>query len=221
VAIFRSYAYVATEYGLKAINISDPANPRDAVVASTEGASGVGVSEEGNYACVAAGGFGLQVFDITSPGVPVWRGGYDTRGDAQDVAVSGNYAYVADGQHGLQVIDIDLTKPGRPLRVGGNAYFRAYGVTVHGGKVFVAAGFDGLVILDVFRPYDLKAMPVTSSGVFRLQVGGPRNVPVCLQRSVNLVDWEDWRCVTPADGAVEVSDPAFPSAQRRFYRVVP
>jgi hypothetical protein len=222
----------------------------------------VAVSQQGNYACVTAGGAGLQVFDITSPGLPVWRGTYDTSGDAQDVAVSGNYAYVADGEAGLQVIDIsnkanpqrvggydtfgnahdvaisgnyayvadgdaglqviDITMPAKPKRIGGNPNFSALGVAIHGDKVFVAAEEGGLVILDAFRPYRLEAMPVTTPSMFSLQVGGPRNVPVCLERSRNVNGpWEFWQCVTPTDGVVEVSDLNFPNEPTRFYRVVP
>ena len=41
-----------------------------------------------------------------------WRGGLDTPGTCNGVAVSGNIAYLADGDAGLQVVDI--TYPASP-----------------------------------------------------------------------------------------------------------
>jgi hypothetical protein len=65
----------------------------------------------------------IALFSILLPGrlvaldLELMRvGGYDTSGQAWDVAVSGNYAYVADGTNGLQVIDV--SNPANPQRVG-------------------------------------------------------------------------------------------------------
>src|SRR5688572_22421285 len=88
----------------------------------------------------------IALFSILLPGRlvaldldPVRVGGYDTSGEANDVAVSGNYAYVADRPDGLQVID--MSNPASPQRVGGyDTSGIAYGVAVSGNYAYVADG---------------------------------------------------------------------------------
>ena len=50
----------------------------------------------GDYAYVAAEGYGLQIIDISNPQELKFVGGYDTPDEASDVYVHGEYAYVAD-----------------------------------------------------------------------------------------------------------------------------
>src|ERR671912_147146 len=55
--------------------------------------SALGVAVSGNYACVADGGAGLQVIDVSNPANPQRVGGYDTGLFSEGVGISGNYAY--------------------------------------------------------------------------------------------------------------------------------
>ncbi|MHB1034819.1 MAG: Ig-like domain-containing protein [Pirellulales bacterium] len=78
-------------------------------------------------------------------------GGYDTSGNAEDVAVSGTFAYVADGSAGLQILDV--SDPAAPVRLGGyDTSGIAYEVAVSGTLAYVADASAGLVILDVTNP---------------------------------------------------------------------
>lgn len=104
----------------------------------------------GNRAYVAAGSGGLMVFNI-SPSSLNRMGGYDTAGDAIDVAVSGSLAFVADADAGVQFIDVG--SPSTPVRVGGyDTPGTAYGVAVSGSLVFVADDLAGLQIINVADP---------------------------------------------------------------------
>jgi hypothetical protein len=51
---------------------------------------------------------------------------------------------------GVQVIN--ASNPTQPRRIGGNSAFHPSDITVAGNNVFVAAGQQGLMILDLFRP---------------------------------------------------------------------
>ena len=78
-------------------------------------------------------------------------GGYDTSGQAFEVAVAGGYAYVADYNAGLQVIDV--RNPAAPVRVGGyDTSGYAWGVAVAGGYAYVADDTAGLQVIDVANP---------------------------------------------------------------------
>jgi hypothetical protein len=86
-------------------------------------------------------------------------GGYDTSGNAYDVAVSGTLAYVADDSYGLQIIDV--SNPAAPVRLGGyDTTGSAYAVAVSGSLVYVADGSSGLQIINVSNP----AAPVRLGG---------------------------------------------------------
>jgi hypothetical protein len=66
-------------------------------------------------------------------------------GQVWDVAVAGDRAFVAGGDNGVHVFDIsDLTSP---LILGSVQTHSALGVAVSGGKLFVADGLGGLLIL--------------------------------------------------------------------------
>jgi len=168
----------------------------------------------------------IALFSILLPGRlvaldldPVRVGGYDTSGYAFGMAVSGNYAYVADSGAGLQVIDV--SNPANPQRVGGNSLVDARGLIVAGTNVFVAAGYDGLVIFDLFRP-SLRLEPVSTQqpGGFRFLVRGDAGLSVRVQRSANLIDWEDWQTLTLGTTPSELSDLDAGAVSRRFYRAV-
>jgi hypothetical protein len=220
VAVSGNCAYVAdSTAGLQMIDVSNPANPQR-VGGHDTGLAAQGVAVSGNYAYVADYDAGLQVIDVSNPASPQRVGGYDTSGVAFGVAVSGNYAYVADGNRdGLHVIDV--SNPASPQRVGGNPIVAASNLIVAGNKVFAAAGSDGLVILDLFRPsLRLELVSPQQSGSFRFLVRGQAGLSVRIQRSANLRDWENWQTLTLGATPGELSDLDTGANPDRFYRAV-
>jgi hypothetical protein len=224
VAVSGNYAYVMAKWdGLQVIDVSNPANPRRVGGYPTASyAQDVAVS--GSYAYVADRDAGLQVIDVSNPANPQRAGGYyDSRADAVGVAVSGNYAYVGNVASrfslGLQVIDV--SDPRQPRLVGGNSAFDAFNVTVAGNKVFVTAGVEGLMILDLFRaPLRLEPVSPQQPGAFRFLLHGEAGLSVRVQRSSNLRDWEDWQSVTFSATPAELTDPNAGAVPHRYYRAV-
>jgi hypothetical protein len=90
-----------------------------------------------------------------------------------------------------------------------------------GNKVFVAARFSGLVILDLFRP-SVRLEPVSPQqpGGFLFIVRGDAGLSVRVQRSANLLDWEDWQPLTLGATPSELSDLDAGAVSHRFYRAV-
>jgi hypothetical protein len=170
VAVSGNYAYVAVfpnwngtgsvgGGGLQVIDIRDKANPA-LVGGIITGIPAHGIALSGDYAYVAANDAGLEVFDVSDPTHPARAGGYDV-GFAMDVQVAGSYVYAA-GDFGVQVIDVSV--PSNPKRIGGSTKFSATSVTVHGDKVFVAAGAEGLIILNKFTNLRFGPASLQSTG---------------------------------------------------------
>ena len=115
VAVSGSHAYVAAgDGGLRVVDVSDPAHPREVGSCDTPGEAW-GVAVSGSYAYVAAGDAGLRIVDVSDPAHPREVGSYDTPGSAWDVAVSGSYAYVADRDGGLVMLRFLPHRPYLPL----------------------------------------------------------------------------------------------------------
>jgi len=120
------------------------------------------VAVSGNFAYVAAGSTGVQVFDISNPLAPKRVGTVDTSGSAYGVTLSGNYAYVADGEAGLQVVDVSDASSLR--RVGGfETSGSAYGVAVSGNYAYLADGSAGVRVIEVSNRVEPKRVGGFSS----------------------------------------------------------
>ena len=114
---------------------------------------------------------------------------------------------------------IDVSNPANPGRVGGNTAFDAISVTVANGKVFVAAGNEGLVITHSYQPARFEQVFRQDNGTVQLRMSGPPGVPGRAQRSVDLDHWTDWLPVNFGESPVELTDPDAASVSNRFYRL--
>jgi hypothetical protein len=119
----RAYAYVADaipeDTSLRIIDISDPADPREAsrlplAVGIAGDVRAYGVVVSGDYAYLAVGAAGLRVVDISDPSAPVEVGAYDVPGRADNLAVAGDRVYLIDGD--LRILDV--SDPTAPREVG-------------------------------------------------------------------------------------------------------
>jgi hypothetical protein len=181
------------------------------------------VAVSGNYAYLADEYAGVQVIDVSKPSNPQRIGGYDTSGRALGVAVLGNYAYVADYLAGLQVIDV--SNPANPQRAGGNGSFDAYSVVVSGEKVYVGANPNGLAVLNLFTPLSGPALwfapaPRLEQNGLRVWVQGLPGLPVQMERSANLREWQSWTNGVLGSTPLEFLEASAGLNPRQFYRAV-
>ena len=123
--------------------------------APTNEASGIFFSGIGskNYAFVAEGYYGLEIFDVTNPGTPFLQWNYTVTdfSSAEAVYASGNFAYVAFGSYGLRILEIDPFF-GPFLRGTYSVPGEALDVFVSGNFAYIAAGSSGLQIVDISDP---------------------------------------------------------------------
>ncbi len=99
-------------------------------------------------------------------------------GNSRDFKVAGNYAYVADARLGLQVIDV--RNPTNCVRVGGyDTSGVASGVAVVAGRIYVADGEAGLLVLPTLRDFQFTVRVDATPGVpFTLEAATNLNTPI-------------------------------------------
>jgi hypothetical protein len=220
--------------GLQVIDISDPAHPQSVGAYETSyQLTDVAVSGDYAYATTDPSGVlfygsgAIEVIDISNPTNPHRVGKCDLGSTAAlSVAVSGHYAYVMQGWHRLDGTEpsclavIDVSDPANPRRVGGNSAFTGWNVAVSGDRVYVAAGEDGLAILNTYQPPPRIESTEFGEDGFRLVFRGEAGRTIRLQRSPDLKTWEDWVLLTATGDAQAVADPSVGSQPCQFYRLV-
>ena len=159
--IFR-YAYLTDRVeGLIVVDINtltdgDPTNNYLKRAATYDAerrlAGAVNLTIAGNYAYIVSATTGLHVVDISAPTTPrlVASIGAPAIVDPRAVQVQFRYAFVVDSE-GLKVVDI--TSPERPRATQGRVGLGdARGLYLLRTYAYIAAGRDGLAIVDIERP---------------------------------------------------------------------
>lgn len=152
-----NYACIANgQYGMKIVDISNPARPVETAVFPVPGDTD-GVAISGEYAYLAypvrfqENISRLVAVDISDPYHPAEAGTLTFPGFARGVAVSGGYAYVADYNSGLRIIRI--ADPAHPVLTGSYAMqSRARRIAVNGNYVYLADEEWGLRCINVSNP---------------------------------------------------------------------
>lgn len=154
ITIVGNYAYVLSDYGLAAVDLSNPLQPVLTESIKLDDARGLAV--QFRYAFVASRS-GLQVLDVTDLAHPrLLPGAGLPLNDARNVYVVRTYAYVADGKDGLAIVDV--RKPGSPkldrLYNAGGALTDTRDVkvamTAASAFAYVADGVNGLRVVQLF-----------------------------------------------------------------------
>jgi hypothetical protein len=148
-------AYSTTEWGLDLTSVADLAHPfrlthllmRPSI---TGAGTTVGVAVDGAVAYVASSWAGLKTVDVSNPREPRVLATLATSPSyAQDVAVAGGKAYIA-GAHRLVIADV--SDAAHPSTLGSVDLQGAQGVTLAAGLVYVAAGANGMYVVDASDP---------------------------------------------------------------------
>jgi len=184
--------------GVQILDRTDPENP---VPVDTLGSStGRGVAVRDTLAYVADDGLGLLVLGFGNPSKPRVLAVENTPGSAQDVVLHEDVAFVSDQVLGLRVVDIRV--PAEPdtmaiLALSGTLR----GIDIHPGTstVFVAAGVDGVHVIDVrdpTRPIFVSSIPAPSTPK-DVAVVGDRLFVADRSLGVHVFNIEDPRSIQP------------------------
>jgi len=197
--------------GFEIVNVSDP--QRLFRTSGFDSGDTWQLDVEGTRAYVADGIYGLKIFDISDPAHPKLLGNCETEGRAFGICVKGELAYIADDERGLQVFYIG--DPQRPLRIGGNPLFKALRVDALDNRLYVAGMSDGLVILDQPEWVHIQS-GLPTPGWIHFWLTGTTGLTSTIQRSTDLLHWEDWVSVPLDIKPTEISDACL--VTNRFYR---
>ncbi|MBN1633967.1 MAG: hypothetical protein JW917_07380 [Ignavibacteria bacterium] len=151
-AVSGNYCYLAEPgYGIEIINVQNHLNPYNVSFFDTPGdPQDIVISSEYNIAYIADGNAGLTVLDVTNPADPyfcVTKYSYD---DVLGVSVNQDYVFTAEFTEGCEAFSIwgDPSEPKRRSYYLTDGY--AYGVFARNEIIYIADGFNGLVILSLF-----------------------------------------------------------------------
>lgn len=153
IRINGSLAYITTGTSLKIVDISDPTLPSVIGSLSLDGAYGLDI---GGGCAVIAGGDKrkLHVIDVSDPTMPTLVQSIQTLiSRPYNVFVKKNLVYVG-GQYGLEVYSwVNHTLSG-PIGYLKKDYIVPEEIKEDSGRIYVAAGNDGLLIGQLFQPQD-------------------------------------------------------------------
>ncbi|MEW6009456.1 MAG: polymorphic toxin-type HINT domain-containing protein [Candidatus Omnitrophota bacterium] len=120
----------------------------------------------GNFAYLAEGTSGLEIFDISNPIKPRKVGYIDTPGEANGVFTVGNLAFIADGTSGLKVVDVSTPRTPTFVGLGVDTANIAMDVFVNGNYAYVSEWQSGLLIINISNPNSpvlVRTVPMPAS----------------------------------------------------------
>jgi len=166
VAVEGDYAFVPHHSSFSVIDVYNPLNPSLIASIWVNWAEGVAVAD--GVAYLASREKGIQVVDISTPGIPELWSTRDTPGDSVAVCASGGRLYAPDTSS-LLIYD---TTGGLTLQDLGACETRSRpgDMEVFNGRLYLADGYYGLRILDLGQtghPVEIGAVetPGTAEGL--------------------------------------------------------
>jgi hypothetical protein len=109
VKMYGAYACVSGDFGLKIIDISNPADVKLITSIDTVGTVFDFCIDTDDRLWLACGTSGIKAYSIKKVANPLLLGSYDTAGKAQGITVNNNTILVADGTNGLLILQSDFT----------------------------------------------------------------------------------------------------------------
>ncbi len=150
IAFNSSYAYISHNDG--SIDIVNYKNINEPKKISTIDAYGeiVKMTINNGFLFYIRKDYGLNVYDVTIPDFPVYKGNQLVSGDANGLYVRNNYAYVTSSNASMSIIDIsDISK----LPVVGNYNFgvKFYDVYVKDNYAYIPQGTTGVQVVNISK----------------------------------------------------------------------
>lgn len=150
VAFQDDYAFIATGYGFKILDVHDFANPFLIVeIPTNDLSSGINVEDDYLFVCDSDGG--LIIYDISEIENPVITDQLNPPGYARSVCPYGDYLYIGAEDYGMQIVDysdpynlelVDI------IYTGGEAIK----VLIYEQWLYVTLGVAGLGVYDIINP---------------------------------------------------------------------
>ena len=97
-----NYAYVAESWGLRILNVVNPANPTEVSFTPTRnGTNWLALS--GSQLYISESSYGFSVYDVSDPIAPLLTSQTGILGSAQGLVLGGGHLFAASSEGGLQI----------------------------------------------------------------------------------------------------------------------
>lgn len=152
------YAYLERYNGLEALDVSQPAAPTLANIFATP-VWVEDVAVEGEYAYAISSQARLHVIQVSDPNWPELKSAFDGDNLSEPIFASGDRVYSGAANASLVIVDVaDKAAPSEKGRFApqGDTLITASDITVAGDYAYLAAGRDGLLILDIRDPGNIE-----------------------------------------------------------------
>ncbi len=141
-------AVVADEYGMRVIDIEDPANPVSAsYIYGTGWVQDADVYDGYGF---LADEYDLRIYDLSDPYNPQQVGIYRAPGYILDIEILNGKAYLADGYSGLVIVDI--SDPANPVELGSVSTYGYMSRVSTNGTMALISEYDQVHLVDVSNP---------------------------------------------------------------------
>ena len=102
VALAGNYAYVSDHWGLRILNITNPANPTEvSYIPTNEGTNWLALNSGRVY--ISEGSYGISVYDVSNPSAPQLLNQIPVVGAVQALAFNNEKLFATSGEGGLLV----------------------------------------------------------------------------------------------------------------------
>ncbi|MFN6133536.1 MAG: Calx-beta domain-containing protein, partial [Synechococcaceae cyanobacterium] len=175
-AVRDGYAYVGADESLQVIDVRLPSSPKLVASIPSEMAYNA-IAIKSNLAFVAAAWGGLQIFDLSTPELPVKVATINTT--VNYVSIDGDRLCVGDTSN-IQIFS--LAQPFEPKQLGQFSFTRSTlsDAKIYGDLVYLASGESGVQILDISdpsRPFISEKINTPSQAI-RITIGPDGQVVV-------------------------------------------
>jgi hypothetical protein len=160
VCVADSFAYVTGDYGMRIVNIANPAAPF--LRGRFDQGFGTGVAIRGSYAYVGFNDSGMWIVNVSNASSPTTVGSVGMPDQTIAVTLNGDYAYVCHGsgdwqRGGFRVVNI--SNPSAPVVTGFHSTNgTAWAAAVEGRFAYVV-DTDGFSIYDCSEAIGLSTQP--------------------------------------------------------------
>lgn len=194
--VVDTIAYLATDIGLRAVNIADPMNPQEVSYVFSRGRD---IFVIDTVVVVADRDIGLRTFNVSNLPSLEEMGRFITPGKTFNSQVSGSFAYVAN-QKGLWIIDVsdpmnsvEASRCYTPCEI--------FDVRISGSYAFATDRDSGLIVFDIsdpLNPYIASILTLPGENY-----PYPNGLDISGQYAY-VADGYDWLRI------IDISNPSFP-----------
>lgn len=173
------------------------------IYASIKGVGVAVIPDENIFINNAKKDFQIKSSAAAKPELPGWKR-YDVNSNVRRIAVFGNTAYAAASMGGLKVIDLTSGKIKQTFPL-----YCAYDVSIRNGKLYCAAGEDGIVTYKINCDETLTEIKRTRSFIrpTTKELYTPKPQLILAPSTGNTLVWSDrgsWVCISDADNPEKI-----------------